>query len=69
MRTPLCRRSCTRARVVEPASVLWRDAPGFFQRFTGTFSDDGTRITGRCEASEDGSTWEPDFDVTYTKVR
>jgi hypothetical protein len=47
---------------------LWRDTPGFFQRFTGTFSDDGTTISGRWEASEDGSTWDTDFDMTYTKV-
>jgi len=26
---------------------LWRDAPGFFQRFAGTVSDDGQTITGR----------------------
>jgi hypothetical protein len=46
----------------------WRDAPGFFQRFTGTFSDDGKTITGRWEISRDGSSWEYDFDLTYTKV-
>lgn len=47
---------------------VWRDAPGFFQRFTGTFSDDGNSITGRWEVSRDGVTWEHDFDLTYTKV-
>jgi len=47
---------------------MWRHAPGFFQRFTGTFSDDGKTITGRWEKSSDGSNWEPDFDLTYTKV-
>jgi hypothetical protein len=48
---------------------LWRDAPGFFQRFTGTFSGDGKTISGRWEGSRDGSNWEYDFDVTYTKVK
>src|ERR1041385_1973919 len=46
---------------------IWRHAPGFFQRFTGTFSDDGATITGRWEGSRDGSNWEPDFDMTYRK--
>ncbi|MCL4529406.1 MAG: hypothetical protein M1282_08340 [Chloroflexi bacterium] len=48
---------------------LWRDAPGFSQRFTGTFSKDGNVITGRWEKSLDGSNWENDFDLTYTKVK
>lgn len=45
-----------------------REAPGFNQRFTGSFSDDGTTITARWETSTDGETWEPDFDMVYTKV-
>jgi hypothetical protein len=49
---------------------LWRDAPDPFpQRFSGTFSDDGSAIAGRWEKAEDGSKWETDFDLTYTKVR
>jgi hypothetical protein len=47
---------------------LWRDSPGFSQRFTGTFSDDGQTIRGTWEKSTDGSTWEHDFDIVYTKV-
>ena len=47
---------------------LWREAPGFFQRFTGRFSDDGNTITGCWEKSSDGSDWELDFDLTYTKI-
>ncbi len=38
------------------------------QRFTGTFSDDGSVITARWERSKDGSTWEHDFDQRYSKV-
>ncbi len=49
--------------------TLWRDAPGFLQRFTGTFSGDGRTIRGRWEKSGDGAQWEHDFDLTYTKVR
>jgi hypothetical protein len=52
---------------------LWRDAPDFTpldfsQRFTGTFSDDGKTIESAWEICHDGSTWEHDFDLTYTKV-
>jgi hypothetical protein len=47
---------------------LWRDGPPFSQRFTGTFSEDGSRIDGRWEIAEDGTTWTTDFDLTYTKV-
>jgi hypothetical protein len=48
---------------------IWgRAAPGFFQRFTGTFSNDNNTITARWEKSDDGSKWERDFDLTYTKV-
>lgn len=47
---------------------LWRDAPGFNQRFTGTFSDDGNTITGQWETSADGATWQLDFHTTYKKV-
>lgn len=47
---------------------MWRAAPGFHQRFTGTFSEDGRTVTGRWEGSRDGTTWTPDFDLTYRKV-
>jgi hypothetical protein len=47
---------------------IWRDVPGFYQRFTGTFSDDGNTITGQYEFSSDGTNWSKDFDLTYRKV-
>ncbi len=47
---------------------LRRDWPGFSQRFTGTFAADGNSVEGAWEKSTDGSTWEHDFDITYTKV-
>jgi hypothetical protein len=49
--------------------TLWRDFPGFSQRFHATFNEDGTVITARWERSNDGSNWEHDFALTYTKVR
>lgn len=39
----------------------------FAQRYTGTFSDDGRTITGGWEICHDGTTWEHDFELTYTK--
>jgi hypothetical protein len=44
-------------------------APDFSQRFSGTFSDDDNSIVGRWESSNDGSSWEHDFDLTYTRLR
>jgi hypothetical protein len=49
--------------------TLWRDSPGFHQRFHGTFSGEGKIITAYWEKSGDGSNWEKDFDLTYTKIR
>jgi hypothetical protein len=48
---------------------IWRNSPGFSQRFEGKFSDDGNRIVAYWQKSSDGSTWEHDFDVTYTRVK
>jgi hypothetical protein len=48
--------------------TLWREGEPFAQRFTGTFSDDGTTISGRWELAQDREDWKTDFDVTYTRV-
>jgi hypothetical protein len=53
---------------------LWRDSPDFSpldfsQRYTGTVSDEGRTISGSWEICHDGTTWEHDFDLTYTRVR
>jgi hypothetical protein len=52
--------------------TLTRDKPdftplGFSQRFRGVFGDGGETIQGRWETRADGSIWEPDFDVIYTR--
>lgn len=47
----------------------WRNAPGFSQRFAGTISEDGNTIVGVGELSKDGSTWEGDLSLTYTRVK
>lgn len=46
---------------------LWRDAPGFSQRFTGIFNDDGDVIEGMWERSDDGNDWDLDFNLTYKR--
>ena len=48
--------------------TMWRDAPGFNQRFTGTLSTDGDTVDGQWETSPDGVTWHLDFELTYTRV-
>lgn len=46
---------------------IWRDAPGFCQRYVGTLRAEG-EIRGAWEKSADGSVWEKDFDMFYTRV-
>ena len=51
--------------------TLARETPDFSpldfsQRFSGTFSEDGTRIEGTWEINEAGD-WEKDFDLTYAR--
>lgn len=45
---------------------VWREAPGL--RYTGNIKDGGKTIEGRWEFSEDGKSWDIDFDLTYTKL-
>ncbi len=46
---------------------MWREAPGFSQRYEGKLSEDGNIMSGHWEKSSDGLNWEHDFDITYTK--
>ncbi len=46
----------------------WRNAPEFSQRYTFTFTDNNNTIIGKGEISGDGTTWEQDLDLTYTRV-
>ena len=48
----------------------WRAAPApdLSQRFTGTFSSDGTTIAIQGRLSRDGTTWEDDLALDYRKV-
>jgi hypothetical protein len=47
---------------------LRREASGFWQRYTGVISDDGTTITGAWEGSADGREWKHDFGLTYVRA-
>jgi hypothetical protein len=54
--------------------TLTRQSPDFSpldfeQRFTGTFSQDGTVISGAWEKRSAGAGWAHDFDLTYRKAR
>jgi hypothetical protein len=46
---------------------LWRDAPGFSQRFTGTFADSGDLIAGRWQLCRDDIHWDDDLQVSYRR--
>jgi hypothetical protein len=48
---------------------IWRDAPGFFQRFSATLGDDGTTLAGVWQLSrDDGATWDDDLAITYRRA-
>jgi hypothetical protein len=46
----------------------WRDAPGFSQRYSCKIAADAQTMVGKGELSKDGSTWEGDLNLTYTRV-
>jgi hypothetical protein len=53
--------------VDDQAWRLWRDAPGFSQRFTGTFADRGDTIAGHWQLCRDDITWNDDLQITYRR--
>ena len=46
---------------------IWRNAPGFSQRFAGKLDKEGRTIKAYWEKSKNGKKWEHDFDVTYIR--
>jgi len=56
-----------RMSVVDGVWKMWRDAPGFNQRYIGAIKHRGRTIEGQWEMSKDGKRWDVDFDLTYTK--
>jgi hypothetical protein len=47
---------------------VWRDDPGFAQRYVGRFGEDGRTIVGGWERCHDGENWIYDFDLNYERV-
>lgn len=45
---------------------MWRDAPGFSQRFSGTIG--AAEIAGQWQLSQDGETWADDLEITYRRA-
>jgi hypothetical protein len=48
---------------------IWRNSPNFSQRYEGDLSNDSNIITAHWEKSSDGTTWDHDFNVTYTRMK
>ena len=48
---------------------LWRESAGFWQRYEGKLSNNGNTITAHWEKSSDGTKWEHDFNITYTRIK
>lgn len=48
---------------------IWRDAPGFSQRFAGRFTDSGNTMAGLWQLSEDDAHWNDDVKITYRRQR
>jgi len=46
---------------------IWRDAPGFSQRFEGRLTDDGSTLSGVWQLSQDDATWADDLEITYRR--
>lgn len=46
----------------------WRNGTDFSQRNTLTITDGGRTIVGKGEMKQDGSVWEQDLDLTYTRI-
>jgi hypothetical protein len=55
-------------RVEDGLWSVWKDGPPFAQRYTGTFSEDGSVIEGGWHRTDDDGSWVHDFDLTYTRI-
>jgi len=55
------------ASIDDQAWRIWREAPGFSQRFTGSFADGGATIAGVWQLCEDDVNWNDDLRITYRR--
>ena len=63
-------RGVFRVFAVSVDDATWRYerlAPGFSQRFTGTFADGGNTLVGRSQLSRDDVRWDDDLAITYRR--
>jgi hypothetical protein len=56
------------AAIDDKAWRFWRNAPGFSQRFTGTFADGGATIVGVSQLCRDDVQWHDDLKITYRRA-
>jgi hypothetical protein len=47
----------------------WRNAPGFSQQYTWTITNNGDTIVSKGQLSKDGTTWEKDLEITFTRIK
>ena len=47
---------------------IWRDEPGFAQRFTGTLSSDGSELDGLWELAREAGEWADDLEIRYRRA-
>jgi len=48
---------------------IWRESSDFSQRMIGQISDDQNSIVVRGDLSRDGSVWDHDLSITYTRKK
>jgi Protein of unknown function (DUF1579) len=54
---------------IERNVVRWqRNSPDFSQRIVLIVADDGKTIVSKGEMSENGGAWEPDLELTYSRI-
>jgi len=55
--------------ILRADGLTWsRDDHRLSQRMVATIAADGRRMTARGEMSRDGAPWEPDLELTYTRL-
>jgi hypothetical protein len=54
-------------RIDDTSWRISREAPGFSQRYTGTFTDGGDAIVGGWQLRRDDVHWEDDLQITYRR--
>jgi hypothetical protein len=54
---------------LERSGMRWqRTSPDFSQRMVLTVADDGQTMVSKGEMSKNGGPWEPDLELTYTRI-